>query len=236
MEYLPIVKKTCPMKDGMGLAQVDALFEKTEQPIILFGKIPVEPVYIVVLTPTVIVSFFAVSKFVAGIDHRDSLGEQHDQDHAPHPPQTQILDSLAAGESFGAAVPAEVMVVAVTIFFAIALIVFFIITDQVGEGETIVTGEKVDGVKRVAQTGLVEVRAAGNPGSQVGHGIIKARHEGADIIAEHAVPFGPARIGGEGAHLIETGGVPGLGNDLGVAQDRVFGDHLDHGRIGQEVS
>ena len=88
----------------------------------------------------------------------------------------------------------------------------------------------------MTQAGLVEIRAAGNAGSQIGHTILVAGHKAPHIITKPAIPLGPAGIGREGANLIKAGCIPGLGDDLGVAQHRVFGDHLDHRRIGQEVS
>lgn len=231
-----MLKEIRPLKERMAFTQLDALFEKTEQSLVLFDQVPVQPVYIVVLAPAVIVSVFAVTEFVTGVDHGDPLGKQQDQDHATHPPMTKLLNILVVGGTFSAAVPADIMVVAISIFFTIVLIMLVIKADEIREGETIVAGDKVDGVKRVAEAGLVEVGATGNPGGQVGHGIVMAGHEGSDIIAELAIPFSPACIGGEGPHLVETGGVPCLGNDLGIAQDRIFGDHLDHRRVGQEMS
>jgi len=50
-----------------------------------------------------------------------------------------------------------------------------------------------------------------------------------------AVPFRPAVVG-ERAHLVRPGGVPGLGDDLGVGQERVFGDRLHDGHVRQQVA
>ncbi len=113
---------------------------------------------------------------------------------------------------------------------------FFVEADEVVEGKAVVTGDEVNGVEGVAGAGLVEIRAAGNAGGQIGHTIVMTGHKAPHIIAKPAIPLGPAGIGREGTNLIKTGGIPGLGDDFDVAQHRVFGDHLDHRRIGQEIS
>ena len=74
------------------------------------------------------------------------MRQEQDQEHAPHPAETQSVDGLVAGGSFGAAVPTEVVVVAIPVFFAIAFVMFFVEADEV-EGETVVAGDKVDGIE-----------------------------------------------------------------------------------------
>ena len=63
-----------------------------------------------------------------------------------------------------------------------------------------------------------------------------AAHEAAHVVAELAVPLGPALTGGERAHLVEAGGVPGLGDELGVGEHRILGDALEHRRVGQHLA
>src|SRR5205823_3850532 len=45
-----------------------------------------------------------------------------------------------------------------------------------------------------------------------------AFNEAAHDIAETPIPLSPA-VAGEVAHLVETGGIPGLGDDFGISQD-----------------
>ena len=61
------------------------------------------------------------------------------------------------------------------------------------------------------------------------------RQIAADVVAVMAVPLGPP-LGGERADLERAGRVPGLGDDLRVGQHRVFGDQLDHRRIGHQLA
>ncbi len=70
----------------------------------------------------------------------------------------------------------------------------------------------------------------------MGHRVVIADHKGPDIVAKAAVPFGPAGIGGKRTDLVQAGRIPGLGDHLGVAENRIFADNLDHRRIGQDVA
>ena len=63
-----------------------------------------------------------------------------------------------------------------------------------------------------------------------------AAPEAADVVAVPAVPVRPARAAGEAADLVQAGGVPRLGDQLGVGQQAVLGDHLDHRRLDQHVA
>jgi hypothetical protein len=57
----------------------------------------------------------------------------------------------------------------------------------------------------------------------------------AHVVAVAPVPFREA-VAGEGADLVGPGGVPRLGDDLGVAQDGVLGDVFHDGRVGQQFA
>ena len=83
--------------------------------------------------------------------------------------------------------------------------------------------------------GLVQVARAGQPRGQQADHVRIAPPEAAQVVAVVAVPFGPAQAA-ERAHLIAAGGVPRLGDDLRVGQQRVFGDRLDHRRIGHQLA
>ena len=97
-------------------------------------------------------------------------------------------------------------------------------------------GDEVDRVARAAALALVEVGTAGDARGQGRHRAGLAAQEGAHVVAEAAVPLGPAAVRGETAHLVEAGRVPGLGDDLGVGEHRVLGDHLHHRRVGEHAA
>ena len=95
--------------------------------------------------------------------------------------------------------------------------------------------DEIDAVVRQAATGLIEVARAGQTGRHgPGHAEI-ASPVAADVIAVVAVPLGPP-LRGERADLKRASRVPGLGNDLCVGEHGVFGDQLDHRRIGHQLA
>ncbi len=82
------------------------------------------------------------------------------------------------------------------------------------------TGHKVDALFRFPFLPTVEVRASENPGGQPGNGPVIPFQETPDIVPEFSVPFLPA-VPDKAAHLVETGGIPGFGDQLGAGQYRV---------------
>src|SRR5262249_44502202 len=118
---------------------------------------------------------------------------------------------------FPAAVPAQVVVDAVAVVLAISLVVLVVVAHQVVQREAVVTGDEVDAIDGQMAAGLVDVGAATQAGRDGTDHAPVAFHETADVIAIPAVPFGPAEAG-EVADLVQTSGVPGLGDDLGVVQ------------------
>ena len=81
----------------------------------------------------------------------------------------------------------------------------------------------------------VEVGAAADAAGEAADHPRVAPPEPAHVVAEAAVPLGPAALG-ERADLIGAGGVPGLGDELGVAEDRILGDALEQGRVRQHAA
>ncbi len=83
---------------------------------------------------------------------------------------------------------------------------------------------------------VVEVVAAAEPrGQGRGHARV-APPEPPDVVAITAVPVRPAALPGKCPDLVEPGGIPGLGDQLGVAEQRVLGDPLDDRRLDQHVA
>ncbi len=81
----------------------------------------------------------------------------------------------------------------------------------------------------------VQIGAATDPAGEGAHHAGVPAPEPAHVIAEAAVPFRPPALG-ERAHLVGAGDVPGLGDELGVAEDRVLGDALEQGGIGEHAA
>ena len=80
-----------------------------------------------------------------------------------------------------------------------------------------------------AAVGLVEVGAAGEPVGELGQGLVLAPPEVAHRVAVLAVPLRPQ--GREVAHLVAAvAQVPGLGDELDLADHRVLLDEVEEGR------
>ena len=133
-------------------------------------------------------------------------------------------------------VPADIIVSAIQVIFAVFQIMFVVVTYQVPKGKTVMTGNEIDTVTGSAKVLLVQVWTACYTGSQRGNHSLVTTHEGPDIIAEFAVPFSPSATGGKTAYLVQTCCIPGFGNYFCVWQYRVFGDHFHHRWITQNFS
>ena len=75
--------------------------------------------------------------------------------------------------------------------------------------------------------GLVEIGAAREARSDRSHNPRLAFHEAADVVAEMAVPLGPA-VAGEMADLVQAGSVPGFRDHLRIGKIVVELDLPDH--------
>ncbi len=83
---------------------------------------------------------------------------------------------------------------------------------------------------------MVEVVAAADPRGQCRDHPRVALPEPADVVAIAAVPVRPPSPAREAADLIQAGGVPRLGDQLGVRQKGVFRDRLDRRRLDQDIA
>src|SRR5262249_9118135 len=132
----------------------------------------------------------------------------------------EFLDRGRAVRAFDPAIPAHVVVAAVAVLLAVRLVVFPVVRDQIVHREAVVAGDEVDAVFGLAFLSAVDVGAAEQPGREMPYESVVASQEMPDVVAETAVPFLP-RVADEGADLIESGGVPGFGDELRAGQQRV---------------
>src|ERR1700682_1679571 len=189
----------------------------------LFNQGPVEPVDLVILAIGVIVAALCAPHLVAGHEHGNALREHQHSREVFHLAIAQLFDVGITRLPLLAAVPAQVLVDAVAIALAVGLVVLVVEGDQVVEREAVVRGDEIDAVDGQPPAGLEDIGAACN---HIGHlrynGFalavsLVAFDEAAHGIAETPIPFSPA-IAGEVAHLVQTGGIPGFGDDLGISQ------------------
>ena len=92
---------------------------------------------------------------ITRIQHRYALGQQQHGQQIPLLLGAQSLDVGIVRGTFCSAIPAEIIVVAIPILFAVGFIVFFVVTDQILQGEAVMRGNEIDtGLRRAA--GMVE--------------------------------------------------------------------------------
>ncbi len=138
-------------------------------------------------------------------------------------------DLGVVGRALDAAVPRAVVVGAVAVVLAVGVVVLAVVGHEVGQGEAVVGGDEVDAGRRRAPGGLVQVGAAGEAVAELGHGVVGAPPEVADLVAVLAVPLRPQRR--EVADLVAAlADVPRLGDELHLADDRVLLDEVEERR------
>src|SRR5436305_7934736 len=99
--------------------------------------IPGEPIQLVVLAISVVVSVLGASPFVPGKKHWNALRKKERGQKIPTLPRPQLVDLRVVGRTFGAAIPRVIIVVSVVVIFAVRFVVLVIVADQVVEGEPV---------------------------------------------------------------------------------------------------
>ena len=198
------------------------------------GGGPVEPGQFIVVAVGVVVAALGARQLVAAEQQRRAEGQEQGSQQVLALAQPDGADGGIVGGSLDAVVGAQVVVAAVAVALAVGLVVRGRVADQVVQGEAVVAGDEVDAVRRAPAVALVQVGAPRQPGSQGGGGAVAAP-EAAHVVAEAVVEFRPP-VARELAHLVGAGGVPRLGDDLGVAQHRILTDLFKDRRVGAQVA
>ena len=129
------------------VAQQPSGVEQGHEPVdigVLRHQGPVEPARLVVLAVSVVVAMLGAPHFVAHENHGHPQRQQRDGQKVLHLPIAQPLYSRIVRGAFHTAVPAPIVVGAVTVVFAVRRVVLVVVGDQVVEGEAVVTGHEVD--------------------------------------------------------------------------------------------
>src|SRR5215831_4422759 len=173
------------------VAEGDELFDEPVHVGVAREETPVEPRELPVLTIRIVVAPLSAAHLVAHQEHRRSSGEQRKREEVLHLPAAKRLDRGILRRSFGSAVPAQVVVRAVAIFFAVGFVVLAVVGDQVIQGEAVVTGDEVDALLRLALLVTVDVGAAQEARGHRGHRRLVALYEVTHVVAKAAVPLLP---------------------------------------------
>jgi hypothetical protein len=99
-----------------------------------------------------------------------------------------------AGSSLGPSIPqftTQVGIHTIAIVLSIEFVVFYIVREQIVQGEAVMAGYEVDALLRLTLRAPVDVRASEQPIRNTRDRVIVRFHETAHIVAESAVPFFP---------------------------------------------
>ncbi len=202
---------------------------------VLRDERPVEPARLVVLAVGIVVAPLRAAHLVAHQNHGHADRQQRDGQKVLHLPVAKRLDARIVRRTFDPTVPAPVVVGAVTVVFAIGLVVLAVVGDEVVEGEAIVTRHEVDALLRLALLVCVDVGAADQAVGHARHRARLAAEKTPDIVAKPPVPLLPA-VAHERADLVQAGGIPRLGDELRAREQRVRLDIPQHGRTRQRIA
>src|SRR4029077_2815945 len=137
-----------------------------------------------------------------------------------HLPVSELLHSGIIAGTFNAAVPASVVVRAVTVVFAVCFVVLLVIRDEVVQCEAVMTRHIVNTLLNLAFFMTVNCGATEQAVSKPSHRSLFPTKKAPHVVSEPSVPLLPT-VPDEVADLVEPGGVPGLGNELAAGERRV---------------
>ena len=137
-----------------------------EEVIVPVEILPVEPGNFAVLTVGVVVSLLRVQKLVAGEEHRRAAAHQENCHGVPAHFPPERADIRVVGRAFRSAVPAPVVVGPVEVFPAVALVVLPAVAVHVPKREAVVAVEKVHRRVPAAESRIVEIPGARDPGGR----------------------------------------------------------------------
>src|SRR5262249_18461460 len=173
-----------------------------------------------VLAVRIVVAALRAPHLVAHQEHRDTQREERDRQEVLHLTVSQRVHSWIAGRALDPAVPAAVVVRAVAIALSVRLVVLVVVGHEIVQRESVVARDEVDALLAPGSFWAVD---RGAPDEPVRHPCRRARlpaEEGADVVTEPSIPLLPA-VPDEAADLVETGRIPGLGDELRPCERRV---------------
>src|SRR5690606_12969706 len=110
-------------------------------------------------------------------------------------------------------------------------VVLLIVRDQIVKRESVMARDEIDALLRIEPLVLVYIRTADQPIGQGMSQTLVTLDKGAHVVAEPAVPLLPT-VANKLTDLVQAPGVPRLGDEFDVRQDRIGFDVQENGRIG----
>ena len=108
----------------------------------LLEQAPIEPTDFIVLAIRVVVSQLGAAHFIPHQQHGHAERQQVDGEHVFDLLVTKTFNFGIIGGALDAAIPTEVRIVPIAVFFVIGFVVFFVVGNQVVHGEPVVRRQR----------------------------------------------------------------------------------------------
>ena len=139
----------------MRIAESNQLSRELKKLILLFIARPVEPTNLIVLAISVVVAVLWPSPLVSATEHWHALRKKKCGQKIPPLSLAQRVDLRILSWALRAAIPREIIIIAVFVAVVVRLVVLVVVADQVVQRETIVRGDKIDAGVRASPIMLV---------------------------------------------------------------------------------
>ena len=140
-------------QDGIVLGDLDHVTHKRAQLLFGLGDVPVEPTDLIVLAVGVVITVLRAAHLITAEQHRNALREKEGRDEVSLHSFARAKDAYRLGWTFGAPVAAVVVVRPVLIVFAVRLVEFVLVGNEIVQSEAVVAGDKVDTGVRLSPGG-----------------------------------------------------------------------------------
>ncbi|MNC85935.1 hypothetical protein D3C83_15600 [compost metagenome] len=126
-------------------------------------QIPMHPAHFVVLAVRIVVAALGAPELVSREQHRHTLRQEQRRQHVVLLALAQRENGGVGGGTLRAAIPAEVVILAVAVVGEIGLVVLFVIAHEIVERKTVMRGDEVDARAGAASAVAVEIARSGQP-------------------------------------------------------------------------
>src|SRR5581483_3679012 len=159
-------KEVIALQVAMVLAQGYYPSKEAQQIMVLVHKGPIEPAQFVILAVWVIVALLCAPDLIASYKHGHALRDHQDRSEIFDLTLAQRLDPGIIRFAFDTTIPAQVIINAIAVGFAVGLIMLRVVGNQVIKRKAVMRGHEIDAIDGQFTAGLEDVGAASD---HIGH-------------------------------------------------------------------
>src|ERR1700746_2619205 len=130
---------------------------------VLHEQRPIKPIPFVVVTVSVVVPVLCSADFIAHQEHGESKRKHGDGHEILHLAGSEPVYLGICSCPLGTAVPASIVVSTVTVFLTVGFVVLVIVGDEIVKRKSIVAGNKVYALLRLAFLAAIDLMTAKEP-------------------------------------------------------------------------